>query len=286
MIRLLAVAVLIAASPALAGPFARETLRLKRKGYEVGRVVGARIGRETLTLALIHQGKRIDLRVYRVTDRKAKLLYMEPGFGKTIHLSSLHDEGEIPRRPGDGARIIAYSTVRKNIDQETLIVLTYVKGKLSRAGSFASGRFKDLDGDGELEIVTRSRPLGLLFNVSCEEVFHSLAQNAFRTRIFGWRGGNLVPISKRYPSFFRDKIASIERRLAGVDVRTTDRYGDYLGDSLSLYFLHEEIGEKRTGWNKFKKLFPLKRSDPPSVRRCFKKLRAELREKLSIPEDW
>ncbi len=285
MIRLLA-AVLIAASPALAGPFAREASRLKKKGYEVGHVISARVGRETLKVALIHKGKRTGLRVYRVTNRRAALLHLDPGFGKVIRLSSLHDEGEIPRRPDDGARIIAYRTVRKNIDQETLFVLRYADGKLSRAGSFASGKFKDLDGDGELEIVTRSRPLGLLFNVSCEEVFHSLAQNAFRTRVFGWRGGEIVPVSKKHLSFYRDRIASVEERLAGVDVRTTDRYGDYLGDSLSLYFLHEEIGEKRTGWKKFKKLFPLKRSDPKPVQRCFKKLRTELKEKLSIPEDW
>jgi len=285
----LALLLLSAAAVQAASPLDSELTRLEGKKMRLVRKLTAPAGEETLAVVLLKTASgrpRAAVRVYRVTAQRAKLLHLEPGFGKEVRLSDIHKDGKLPDLNGDGSRIIAYTTERRNIGQTTLVVLRYAKGKLERLADFPGGRFQDLDRDGRLEIVSRSRPLGKFFNVSCEETFHSLAQNAYRTQVLAWDGEKYASASRRHPRFFRKEIARTQARLDGVDIRTTERYGDYLGDSLTLFFLHDAIGEKRAGWDKFKKLFRVRKTDLPLVRRCYQKLRGELREKLEIPQSW
>ncbi|MFH2201915.1 MAG: hypothetical protein ABIJ96_02265 [Elusimicrobiota bacterium] len=270
-------------------PLDRELERLAAKKMRLVRKVTAPIeGGELAVLLLEKKGARprTALRVYRLGAGQAKLLHLEPGFGKTVRLADIHAAEELPDLNGDGSRIAAYLTERKNINQTTLLVLRYANGRLERLADFSGGEFRDLNEDGRPEILERTLPLGKFFNINCEEVFHSLAQNAYRTRVYAWQDGAYQPASRKFPAFLQRRIKETRERLDGVDIRATDSYGDYLGDALSLFFLYEEKGDKRAGWKEFSRRFKVRKTDLPPVKRCYGKLRSELKEKLSIPEDW
>ncbi len=152
-----------ASGAAAGGTLAWELDRLAGKRMRLVRKLMAPAGNGELAVVLLQKSTgrpRTSLRVYSVTKARAKLLYMEPGFGKEVRLAAIHAGGKIPDLNGDGSRIVAYVTERKNIGQSTLIVLRHSKGKLKRLADFPTGRFADLDDDGRMEVVTRSRPLG------------------------------------------------------------------------------------------------------------------------------
>lgn len=283
---LLVAASLLLPTAACADPWTEELARLAQRGEIAVRAVSDRIAGEGLVVVLLAKNKKTSLRAYRITAKKALLLHLEPGFGKDVSLAAIHDEEKIPDLAEDGSRIVAYVNESRSLAQRTLVVLRYSEGTLKRIGDFAEGRFEDLDSDGSPEIVERTRPLGRFFSVDCEETFHSLAESARRLRVYAWTGGKLSVVSRRHADYFLGSIKRLESALEVADIRATDRYGDYLGDALSLFFLHEEIGLKKKGWKKLVSLFPLRRGDPKPVRRCYEKLHAEMRDNLGIPSSW
>ena len=116
--------------------------------------------------------------------------------------------------------------------------------------------------------------------------FHSLAKNAFRTRIYSFQRGGLIGVSSRFPRLFEERIAGHEQDIAANDPRVTGDYGGYLGSALSLYFDHAELGRGRRGWERFQALFAPKWTDPGKVKRCLGEMESVLRRRLDIPSDW
>lgn len=268
-----------------ADPMERELQRLTAMDNVPVKRISAKLGSVRLVALTTRAGGRDDLRVYRVDAERAKLIHLEPGFGKTLSFAAIHDAGGIPDLAGDGSRIVAYRVEFRGAGQEKLVLLRYAGGGIKRVAELPFGRFEDFDADGKPEIVSRSRPLGQWFQIECES-FHSMADAAFRTTIHGWKGAELVSVSKRYPDFYREEIRRREAELAGVSPRGTEDYGGYLGSALSLYFDYAEIGQGQTGWKKFTALFPVRAIDPPPVKRCAREMEATLRERLGIPEGW
>jgi hypothetical protein len=276
-------ALLTVSAYAKTDPWRTEADRLSRRKEEIIEILRHDFKGETLIAVKSRKRNKLSLRVYRLERSKARLLFMEPGFGKEIEFASIHEKGKIPDLAGDGSRIIAYRTEHTSLKQKTLVLLRYADGALTRLKDVPEGEFMSLSGG--ISVVETSRPLGRFFNVTCEETFRSPAESAHRTRIYGWEKGELTVTSLRHKKYLLKKIAGIESRVSGVNVRTTERYADYLGDALSIFFLHEELGEKQKGWSRFLELFPLQRSDPPVVKKCFEKLRSELQEALDVGPD-
>jgi hypothetical protein len=262
---------------------------MAKQGYEAAEQAAERLTDGTRLVAVVYHrsdggaGNRFN--VYRVSGRNAKLAYLEINPTMRITLSSIHRDGGIPDLIGDGSRIVAYSATFPATEQQSLIVLRQAEGKLTRLGDYPFALFEDVDGDGKLELVARARPLGSLFAIECES-FRSMAQTAFQTRIYSWKGAGLARSSLHFPGYFENHIAELERELSSTDPRRTDDYGGYLGNALSLYFDYDEIGHRRRGWERFVSLFPVRSFDPPRVKSCMKQMEGTMRRALRIPDDW
>lgn len=270
-------------------PLARELGRQARRGYVPAEQAAAEIEHGVSLVVVVFEKQRFGTKgkigLYRVSRRGAKLIHTAPAFSREYELASILSGGKIPDLLGDGSRIIAYRMKRPNIDHESLIVLRYSEGKLSKLAGLPFGRFHDLDGDGRQEIVSAERPLGRWFQLECDS-FHSMAKSAFRTKVYSFKKGRLVPDSKSFPDLFEERIAAHEAELARSSARETGDYGAYLGSALSLYFDHAELGRGRRGWERFRELFAPKWSDPRGVKRCLKKMESVLRRRLGIPDGW
>jgi hypothetical protein len=269
---------------ASADPWRKEVNRLSDRKEKVIETLRRKTSDGTIIAVRTQKGKRTALRVYRLSSKKARLLHMEPGFGKEITFASIHKKGGIPDLAGDGSNILAYHAIHRSLKQNNLVVLRYADGVISRLRDFPKGAFVSIGKKTRIE--EKSRPLGRFFSVTCEETFRSPAENAYRTRLYGWEKGSLTTVSNRHKKYLNKKISSLNAKVNAVDIRKTDNYANYLGNALSLFYLYEETGQKHRGWNRFVELFPLRRSDRKIVRKCFKKLRSELKEQLDIPSDW
>ncbi|MBI3300127.1 MAG: hypothetical protein HYZ75_18325 [Elusimicrobia bacterium] len=271
---------------AASGPIDVEMARLAAQGFRPSGGATARTRKGEVWAAMLRREDGTQrLYLYIHDSRKVKTLHMELGGSQKLELDSIHDGGDLPDLEGDGGRIVALRTIMPGLDQETLVVLRVINGGVEKLGRVSGGRFKDIDGDGRLEIVGRERPLGALFSMSCRS-FHTMAQAAWRTTVHILERGKLVKASERFTPFYDKRIAAERRELSGIDARATDDYGGFLGLTLSLYFDYEQSGRSRQGWGEFRRLFPVKDSDPAPVKRCMQQMEGVIKDKLDIPADW
>ncbi|MBI5596730.1 MAG: hypothetical protein HY928_11620 [Elusimicrobia bacterium] len=286
--RALLLAALAALSPARGAPSPAdaETARLAAQGYRPGASARARLkDGEVRAVVYSKEDGSQRLYIYRREGASLKTLHMELGGSQHIELASIHEGGALPDLAGDGSRVIAYRTILPRLDQDQLSVMLWRAGRLEKLGRVPGGRFEDVDGDGRLEVVGRERPLGALFSLSCSS-FHTMAQAAWRTSVHSLRQGRLVKTSESHRPFFDRRISDTKSRIAGIDARSTEDYGGFLGLTLSLYFDYAESGRGREGWKEFEGSYPVRASDPGPVKRCLTQMRDEIRSRLDIPDEW
>ena len=270
----------------------KEFKSLDAQGYSVHHKASTRSGQAELVAVAYREraaqgfGK---LRVYELRGAKARLVHIEAASAAVIDLDPVHKNGSWPDLYGDGSRWLLYTTEFPAMGHKTLRILRLSAGTLKPVHEpLPFGRLQDLDKDGRPEFISRSLPLGTFFAVECED-FRSMAQTAFQTSIWEWDGLALARASRKHAPFLEDNIARLEAELAANDPRKTERYGDFLGTALSIYFDHAEMGRGQEGWRRFAGIFRsrMKHLPPvPRVRRCMEKLREDVRGRLEIPADW
>ncbi|HVE11819.1 MAG TPA: hypothetical protein VNI01_00370 [Elusimicrobiota bacterium] len=265
-----------------ADPLAAEIAAMAKDGY--GAPTRAQ-GAGFIAAVYDHGGDYQSLRIYHVAQGRAKMVYLEPTFSAKMALASIHDGGALPDLAKDGSRILAYSVTFRGTGEEALVVLKARGGKLQRVGRYPFGEFRDLDRDGRPEVVSRDRPLGQFFSLECQS-FRTMAQTAFRPRVYAWRGGTLVNASAEFPRFFSEKVAALSAGLERADARSSGDYGGFLGDALSVFFAERELGRGRDAWREFQGRFQVRATDPPGTRRCLAEMDSKLRATLAIPSDW
>lgn len=287
---LLAAALALGAVEAQAATASRvyqaELARIAQQGYRPSASAEAALSAGKLRATVFRKDDGAQ-RLYVTLDNGAavKTLHMELGGAQAIELDAIHDTGKLPDLAGDSSRVVAFRLRAPALGQESLVVLRWAGGKLDKTARLPGGRFTDVDGDGRLEVVTRERPLGPLFTISCSS-FHTMAQAAWRSEVYEWRQGRLEKASERYKPFFDRRIAETKREAAGIDARATDDYGGFLGLTLSVYFDYAASGRAREGWGEFRKLYPVRASDPGPVKKCLAQMESELKRRLNIPDGW
>jgi hypothetical protein len=272
-----------------ADPLDAELRRLANDGWTPSEKAFSRV-RGGRLVAIIYEkargaGVSERLYVYFVTRKDFKTLHMYPGSSVDLALAAVHREGRIYDLAGDYSRIVAYRTIFPGLGQEKLRVFRYARGRLRHLADFDQGRFENLDGDKTWEIVAQDRPLGKYFMINCKS-FYTMADKAFRTRVYAWRDGRLVNASRHYGAYFKDRIEQTRSQVSSIDARSTKDYGRFLALTLRLYFDHAQLGKAREGWGEFQELYPVKRTDPKPVKRCLRQMETELRDRLNIPSDW
>ena len=266
---------------------AAEAAKFSAEGSTVKRKLVARAGANGWLGVYIFQdpsGRYDRLRVWYAKGGVARLCYMELSSSHRIDLDHVHDGGKLPALYGDGKPTLAYSM--SALGTSALRLVRFDGGKAAvEAAPLPEGRLQDLDGDGAPEIVTRSLPLGSLFDVECGG-FHTMARYAYRSTIYAFHEGRVEPASRLYPRWFDEHIADLEGRLASLDARATESTGEYLSAALSLYFDHAEKGVPRQGWSRFTELYRSGPGDSAAVAQCIEQVRTDLRRKLDIPDSW
>ncbi|TBR25976.1 hypothetical protein EPO15_01160 [bacterium] len=280
---LLALAV---SASAASGAYQAELKRIAAQGYRPESSAEAVVSQGILRAVVFKKGDGAQ-RLYVTLEAasQVKTLHMELGGAQKIALDGVHGEGKLPDLGQDGGRVIAYRLTAPALEQESLIVLRWAGGRLEKTARLPGGRFLDVDGDGRPEAVTRERPLGPLFTISCSS-FHTMAQAAWRSEVYAWRNGSLVKASQNYKPFYDERIAQTRGRAAAIDARATDDYGGFFGLTLSLYFDYAASGRSREGWTEFRRLYPVRASDPGPVKKCLGQMETELKRRLNIPDGW
>lgn len=281
-------AALLCAAPAAAASraYQGELARIAQQGYRPSETAEAALSQGILR-AVVFAKEGGSQRLYVTLDNgtAVKTLHMELGGAQAIELDRIHAGGKLPDLAGDSSRVIAFRLTAPALGQESLVVMRWAGGKLDKTARLPGGRFEDVDGDGRLEVVTRERPLGPLFTISCSS-FHTMAQSAYRSDVYEWRQGRLEKASDRYKAFYDRRIADTKRQAAAIDARATDDYGGFLGLTLSVYFDYAASGRAREGWGEFRKLYPVRASDPGPVKKCLAQMESELKGRLNIPDGW
>ena len=279
-------AVLAAPAAAASRLYETELARVAQQGYKPEAAAEAAVSRGILRATVFRKGGGSQrLYVTLETAGQIKTLAMDLGGAQTLTLDAVHSEGTITDLGRDGGRVIAYHLGAPATGQETLVVMRWASNRLDKTARLPGGRFEDVDGDGKIEAVTRERPLGSLFTIACQS-FHTMAQAAWRSDVYQWRNGALVKASESYKPYFDRRIAEGRAKVAAIDARSTEDYGGFLGLTLSLYFDYAASGRSRQGWGEFKKLYPVRASDPGPVKKCLTQMEAELRDRLDIPNGW
>ncbi|TPW21205.1 MAG: hypothetical protein FD126_917 [Elusimicrobia bacterium] len=274
-------------SAALAGAlYKAELSRVAAQGYRPEASAEASVAGGVLRAAVFRKDTGAQrLYVTLETASAVKTLHMELGGAQAIALASPHAGGKLPELPQGAGRLVAFRLSAPALAQETLVVNRWVDGKFEKTARLTGGRFEDVDGDGTLEVVTRERPLGPLFTIACSS-FHTMAQAAYRSDVYAWKGGRLEKASDRHRAFYDRRIAETKRQAAAIDARSTDDYGGFLGLTLSVYFDYAASGRAREGWTEFRKLYPVRASDPGPVKKCLAQMESELKTRLNIPDTW
>lgn len=268
-----------------ADPLDAELQRLAVDGWRPSEKASSRVRGGRLVAVIYGKEGGERLYVYFVGRKNFKTLHMYPGGSVDLSLARVHRDGGIHDLAGDYSRIVAYRTIFPGIGQEKLRVFRYAAGKIRHLADFDQGRFEDVDGDKAWEIVTQDRPLGKYFMINCKS-FYTMADKAFRTRIYAWRDKRLVNASRQYASYYNARIAEVRGQVGAIDARSTQDYGGFLALTLQLYFDYAQIGQAREGWGEFRTLYPVKATDPKPVKRCLEQMETELRDRLNIPKDW
>jgi len=272
-----------------ADPLDQELRRLANKGWNPSEKAYTRVRGGKLVVMIYKKGadSRASERlyVYLVGKKDFRTLHMYPGSSVDLALADVHKEGRIYDLAKDHSRIFAYRTIFPGIGQEKLRVFRYARGKIRHLADFDQGRFEDIDKDKTWEIVAQDRPLGKYFMMNCKS-FYTMADKAFRTRVYAWRDKRLVKASGDYLDYFEGRIEDTRDQVGAINARSTKNYGRFLALTLQLYFDHAQIGKAREGWGEFRTLYPVKRTDPKPVKRCLQQMETKLRDRLSIPQDW
>lgn len=224
------------------------------------------------------------LRVWHMKALVARQVFIEIEAAFSLDLERVHEKGRFPDLYGDGTRTLAYRL--KQADGSTLKLVRFEGStpQVERA-PLPNGWLEDADGDGKLEVITRSLPLGRNYTIECGG-FTGMVRTAYRTAIYGLQDGKLVSVSSQHDSWFNDHIARLEGDLASMDPRASQQHGRFLGAALSLYFDHAEKGMPQQGWRRFNELFRPNDGDPPGTSDCIRQVKADLRRRLRLPDTW
>lgn len=261
---------------------------MKAQGFTVKRsAVGASSDRGKLA-AYVFSSKAVGedkLIVWHLKGRSAGKIYIEPTSAVQIELERIHQKNRFPDLYADGSRSLAYRVTGGG--SSALRVVRFVGNRAQpEPAPLHDGFVSDLDGDGSLEIVSRSLPLGRLYSIDCGD-FHSRAgQNAWKTVVYGAQEGKLVDVSARHAAFYNDHIARLEGDLASMDPRATKRYGEFMGAALAIYFDHAQKGLPRQGWARFTELFRAGEGDPSGTADCINRVKEDVRNRLGVPAGW
>lgn len=279
------------AADAKSDPLAKEKASLQAMGYSVERTLTGSVGKTKLAALLFKDdgGSGLHrLRAYTLRDGKASLIYLEVSPTVRITLDDVHSTDTFPKLFGDDKPFFIYAKELPGLNQRVLVVMRYDgragKWKPVSGSPFPDGALQDIAGDGTLELVTRSLPLGNFFTIECRD-FQTMTRTAFRTRILRWSDGRFEAASKGFRSFYEDDLRRLKAALDANDPRKTNDYGMALGLGLSIYYDFAEIGEAREGWRRFSEVFTPKGHLPP-ISTCIRKIRTDLRGSLGIPDDW
>ncbi|MBI5201525.1 MAG: hypothetical protein HY925_08080 [Elusimicrobia bacterium] len=223
--------------------------------------------------------------VWHLKNKAAGKIYIEPSSSFRVELERVHDKGKFPDLYGDGSRTLAYRTYGGG--SKALHLVRFVGNRPEpEQAPLPEGYVADIDGDGAIEVVTRSLPLGRLYSIDCGD-FHSRAgQNAWKTVIYGFEKGKLVDASARYASFYNEHIAQLEGDISVMDPRANQRYGEFMGAALAIYFDHAQKGMPRQGWARFTELFRPGDGDPAGTSDCIRQAKEDVRRKLGLPDGW
>lgn len=288
-------AALLAASPCLAASNAMhrkflddQAAKMKAEGYALKRkLVGPSSdgGKLAAYVFTDRSGEFDKLIVWHLKNRSAGKIYIEPSSSFKIELERVHDKGRLPDLYRDGSRTLAYQTSGGGARSLHLVRFVANRAEVEQA-PLPDGMLSDVDGDGSVEIVSRSLPLGRLYSIDCGD-FHSRAgQNAWKTVVYSWEKGKLVDASARHSRWYNAHIAQLEGDIASMDPRANQRYGEFMGAALAIYFDHAQKGLPRQGWSRFSELFRAGDGDPAGTSDCIRQVKEDVRRRLGVPDGW
>lgn len=224
------------------------------------------------------------LRVWHMKAKVARQVFIEIEAAFSLDLERVHDKGKFPDLYGDGTRTLAYRLKQADGSSLKLVRFEGAAPQVERT-PLPNGWLEDVDGDGKLEIVSRSLPLGRNYTIECGG-FTGMVRTAYRTTIYSLQDGKLVNASSQHGAWFNDHIARLEGDLASMDPRASQQHGKFLDAALSLYFDHAEKGVPQQGWRRFNELFRPNDGDPPGTSECIRQVKADLRRRLRLPDAW
>ena len=265
-----------------------QAAKMKSEGYSLKKKVVAASsdgGKLAVYVFTDGSGDFDKLVVWHLKNKDAGKIYIEPSSSFKIELERIHDNGKFPDLYGDGSRTLAYRVVGGG--SKSLRLVRFIGNRAEpEPAPMPEGTIADLDGDGKVEVVTRSLPLGRLYSIDCGD-FHSRAgQNAWKSVVYSWEGGKLVDASTRYAAWYNEHIAQLEGDISGMDPRASQRYGEFMGAALAIYFDHAQKGLPRQGWSRFNELFRAGDGDPAGTSDCIRQVKEDVRRRLGVPDGW
>jgi hypothetical protein len=259
---------------------------LVAQGYKTARIVRDTVHGVPYAAVLLRDAAHgfDKLNVYARLQGRSLMVYTHPGTVDRLEFSRLMlSDREFPNLLRDGSRVVSYRALTPGLTKTSLYVLRLDGKRVRRVAVFPEGRFKDVDDDGRMEVISRDLPLGRFFSVGCEE-FRTVAQTAFQTRIYSWRNGRFDDVSAKYPAFFTEDLAAQEEKLALIPKER--KPGEYVAGALTVYFDYASEGKSREGWRRLCELIKPPSVAVPHLAACVEKVKGDLRQELSIPADW
>lgn len=260
---------------------------MKARGYEPVARVAETLDKVPYAAVLYRaksgEGGQVD--VYVTLKGKELLIYTHPSVSETPALEEAQPRKKFGDFLKDGSKTLVYRMTNAAMGRSTLVVLRKQGIRFSKIGSFPEGRVSDLDGDGQVEIVARTAPLGRVLQLGCGDSFGTTVSAAMKTQVYAWDGRAFADVSARHVPYFETLAKDDSARLEELSAQKQEKAGAYVSAALTLYFDLEAAGKRREGWARLSDAL-----DPkvklPGAADCVKKTRAELREKLAVPSDW